>query len=168
MITAAEQYRALVAKLEAINPSETIQEDPATDASSLRTAQDNAGSQTGTSEPTQTDQLTQPMVDRTASGSVDPDKYKPNDNIPVIKAGTLVQAKQIALKQLGPGKKFRFCMTYGTKLGPARPTTVTPMPRPPDNFSQLGGANVVKPAPTYSGITDKLPSKGQLPVRGQQ
>ena len=47
----AEQYRALVQKLEAINPSETIQEDPATDASSLRTAQDNAGSQTGTSTP---------------------------------------------------------------------------------------------------------------------
>ena len=122
----AEQYRALVAKLEAINPSEPVNEAPEV-------------------APADADALAQPMVDRTASGSVDPDKYKPNDKIPEIKASTLAQAKAIALKQLGPGKKFRFCMTYGTKLGPAKPTPVNTMPSPQDNFSRLGGANVVKP-----------------------
>jgi hypothetical protein len=154
----AEQYRALVQKLEAIQEAETTE--PPNMAAAMDTTAPAAA-------PTQTDQLAQPMVDRTASGSVDPDKYKPNDKIPEIKAGTLAQAKAIALKQLGPGKKFRFCMTYGTKLGPAKPNQNT-MKAPPDNFSQLGGVNVVKPAPTYSGITDKDPSKGQLPVRGQQ
>jgi hypothetical protein len=145
MSTAAEQYRALVARLESINPSETIQEDPATDASSLRAAQDDAGSKPGTSTPTPADALAPAgSIASSSSGSVDPDKYKPNDNIPLIKANSLAQAKQIALKQLGPGKKFRFCMTYGTKLGPAKPNQ-NGMEKPQDNFSKLGGTNVLKP-----------------------
>jgi hypothetical protein len=122
MTTAAEQYRALVARLEAINPSEPINEEPeVAPADALAPAGAVADAQ---------------------AAPVDPNKYKPNDNIPEIKAGTLAQAKQIALKQLGPGKKFRFCMTYGTKLGNAQ----AGMEKPQDNFSRFGGANVVKPA----------------------
>jgi hypothetical protein len=127
MTTAAEQYRALVARLEAINPSEPVNE------------QEVAPTPAEALAPTGT------IADASQAAPVDPNKYKPKDNIPEIKAGTLAQAKQIALKQLGPGKKFRFCMTYGTKLGPARPTP-SGMEKPPDNFSRLGGANVVKPA----------------------
>jgi hypothetical protein len=123
MTTAAEQYRALVARLEAINPSEPVNEAP-------EVAPADALAPTGA------------IADAPQAASVDPNKYKPNDNIPEIKAGTLAQAKQIALKQLGPGKKFRFCMTYGTKLGNAQ----AGMEKPQDNFSRLGGANVVKPA----------------------
>jgi hypothetical protein len=136
MITAAQQYRDLVAKLESINPSTSVNEENEVPnmAAGMDTAEQPASAPVG--------------------GSVDPDKYKPNDNIPVIKAGTLAQAKVVALKQLGPGKKFRFCMTYGTKLGPAKPPQGG-MEKPQDNFSKLGGVNVVKPAPTYSGITDK-------------
>jgi hypothetical protein len=142
----AEQYRALVAKLEAINPSEPVNEAP-----EVATTDPTALEPTGSKEVIPADAL---------KGPVDPDKYKPNDNIPEIKAGSLSQAKQIALKQLGPGKKFRFCMTYGTNLGPAKPPgDVRPMPSPPDNFSQLGGANVVKPVQTYSGIRGPAPGK---------
>lgn len=129
MATAAEQYRALVARLEAINPSEPVNE----------ATPDPVGS------PTPADALAPAGAIADAQAApVDPNKYKPNDNIPEIKAGTLAQAKQIALKQLGPGKKFRFCMTYGTKLGPAKPRQ-DGMEKPQDNFSRLGGANVIKP-----------------------
>jgi len=130
MTTAAEQYRALVARLEAINPSEPVNEETPEPAGS----------------PTPADALAPAgAVADAQEAPVDPNKYKPNDNIPEIKAGTLAQAKQIALKQLGPGKKFRFCMTYGTKLGPAKPNQAG-MEKPQDNFSRFGGANVVKPA----------------------
>lgn len=127
MVTAAEQYRALVAKLEAINPSSTILEVEDTSAPTPADALAPAGSTASTS-----------------SGTVNPDKYKPNDNIPEIKANSLAQAKQIALKQLGAGKKFRFCMTYGTKMGPARPTP-SGMEKPQDNWSRYGGTNVLRP-----------------------
>lgn len=126
MTTAAEQYRALVARLEAINPSETVNEEETAPAPAAALAPVGA------------------VADAPSAATVNPDKYKPNDKIPEIKAGTLAQAKQIALKQLGPGKKFRFCMTYGTKL--ANTTKQDGMEKPQDNWSRLGGTNVVKPA----------------------
>lgn len=74
-------------------------------------------------------------------GATNIDAYKPNDKIPEIKASSLAQAKTIALKQLGPGKKFRFCGIYGTNLGKG---TVQPQPAAgvQDQWSYLGGNNV--------------------------
>ena len=80
-----------------------------------------------------------------AQGATNIDAYKPNDGIPEIKANNLAQAKAIALKQLGVGKKFRFCQMYGTQTG-SRPA---PNPQPAaaqDQWSYLGGNNVKRPS----------------------
>lgn len=79
-----------------------------------------------------------------AQGATSIDAYKPNDGIPEIKANTLAQAKATALKQLGVGKKFRFCQMYSTQTG-SRP----PQPQPAaaqDQWSYLGGNNVKRPS----------------------
>ena len=84
-------------------------------------------------------------VPAATSGATNIDAYKPKDNIPEIKANNIAQAKELALKQLGPGKKFRFCAIYSTKKGPA---PVKPQPKPgavQDQWSYLGGSNVTRP-----------------------
>ena len=80
-----------------------------------------------------------------AQGATNIDAYKPNDGIPVITAGTLAQAKIKALKDLGVGKKFRFCSIYSTQTTSRPP--VNPQPAAAqDQWSYLGGNNVRKPA----------------------
>ena len=80
-----------------------------------------------------------------AQGATNIDAYKPNDGIPVITAGTLAQAKIKALKELGVGKKFRFCSIYSTQTTSRPP--VQPQPAAAqDQWSYLGGNNVRKPA----------------------
>ncbi len=77
-----------------------------------------------------------------SAGATNIDAYKPNDNIPVINAANLEKAKAQALKDLGPGKKFRFCQIYSTKKSSTR--TVNAQPAVQDQWSYLGGNNVKK------------------------
>jgi hypothetical protein len=84
-------------------------------------------------------------------GATNIDAYKPNDNIPEIKANSLSKAKELALKQLGPGKKFRFCQMYNTKKAPAT-KPVNPQPAAQDQWSYLGGSNVIKKSPVKEAL----------------
>lgn len=80
-----------------------------------------------------------------AQGATNIDAYKPADGIPVIDAKNLTQAKEVALKQLGPGKKFRFCQLYSTKKSTAAPVKTQPAAAQ-DQWSYLGGNNVKRSA----------------------
>jgi hypothetical protein len=107
----AEQYRALVAKLEAINPSEPVLEAPveapvAADATATNSGSSYTGSVgTATNDPA-------PAAD-------------PNQ-IPTIEAATFSQAYAQAVKQ--GLKKFKWCGVYAVK---ARPRPVQPQPAKP-------------------------------------
>jgi len=88
------------------------------------------------------------------AAAVDPDKYKPKDNIPEVQGNSFSQAMANAIKQgLKPGAKFRWCSVYGTKLG--KKTNVATNPAQPDPFSRYGGGQNLTGSP-LSGITDKL------------
>ena len=107
----AEQYRALVNKLEAIN------EEPATDAASLQAAQNSAGSPAGTSAP-----------------SPQPVAADPNQ-IPTIEAATFNQAYAQAVKQ--GLKKFKWCGIYAVKSKP-KPVMPQPAVKPQGKVDYLG------------------------------
>jgi hypothetical protein len=79
-----------------------------------------------------------------AQAATNIDAYKPQDGIPEIKANGLAKAKEQALKQLGPGKKFRFCQIYSTKKASSNPVRTQPAAQ--DQWSYLGGNNVIKPS----------------------
>jgi hypothetical protein len=115
----AEQYRALVAKLEAINPSEPVLEAPvaafnqdaaATDA----TATNSGSSYTGSVGTATNDPAPAPAAD-------------PNQ-IPTIEAATFSQAYAQARKQ--GLKKFKWCGVYAVK------DKVNPQPVPPKPVPQ--------------------------------
>jgi hypothetical protein len=94
----AEQYRALVNKLEAIN--EAPLDDPAPGAQDDVTGVD-------------------AQVAQQAASADLANKYKPNDGITEIEARSLAQAHAIAAKQ--GLKQFRWCSTYKTSVAKKKP-----------------------------------------------
>ena len=123
----AEQYRALVAKLEAINPSEPVLEAPVaafgqdagTPAATDATATNSGSSYTGAVGTATNDPV--PAVD-------------PNQ-IPTIEAATFSQAYAQAVKQ--GLKKFKWCGVYAVKAK-VNPQPVPPKPKQTGKVDYLG------------------------------
>jgi hypothetical protein len=122
----AEQYRALVAKLEAINPSEPVLEAPLpygttapveAPAAADATATNSGSSYTGAVGTATNDPAPAPAP------AADPNQ------IPTIEAATFSQAYAQAVKQ--GLKKFKWCGTYAVKAKPqpVRPQPVTAKPQ---------------------------------------
>jgi hypothetical protein len=104
MITAAEQYRALVQKLEAIQEAETTE--PPNMAAGMDT--------------------TAPAVDPNAPATAPTVTTPATTEIPTIDAPTFGQAYAQAAKQ--GLKKFKWCGTYAVKAPVRRPPPVQPKP----------------------------------------
>lgn len=127
----AEQYRALVNRLEAIN--EAPLDDLAPGAQDDATGVDAAVA----AQASDSEQLP-------AAGADLANKYKPNDNIPEIEARSLAQAHVIAAKQ--GLKAFRWCSTYKTNIAKKKP---------PQGGKPTTGRTPIQPSVGMSGIKDK-------------
>ena len=118
----AEQYRALVQKLEAIQEAET------TEPPNMAAAMDTAAPAVDANAP-----ATAPTVTTPATGAT--------TEIPTIEAATFSQAYAQAAKQ--GLKKFKWCGTYAVKAKPVMPQpAVKPAPGKVDYTGQstpLGG-----------------------------
>jgi hypothetical protein len=106
----AEQYRALVAKLEAINPSEPVLEAP------VAAFNQNAGTAPDAAAP---------VGSVAADPAPAPAPAADPNQIPTIEAATFSQAYAQAVKQ--GLKKFKWCGVYAVK---AKPQPVRPQPVP--------------------------------------
>ena len=118
----AEQYRALVAKLEAINPSEPVLEAPVAafgqDAGTLPDAAAPVGSVAADPAPAPA-----------PAPATDPNQ------IPTIEASTFSQAYAQAVKQ--GLKKFKWCGVYAVKAK-VNPQPVPPKPKQTGKVDYLG------------------------------
>jgi hypothetical protein len=138
MITAAEQYRALVAKLESINPS-VVSEAPEDDAAAAQAANGvNAAGQNVTM-PNGVNPETGPAPAAAPAPAADPNA------IQTIEAPTFNQAyaKAKALKL----KKFKWCGVYAVKDA-VRPPPVQPKPSAPRGGTAI---NDINPNGSYVG-----------------
>ena len=116
----AEQYRALVAKLEAINPSEPVLEAPLP---------------YGTTAPVEAP-AAEPAAEPAAAPAVAaPAPATDPNQIPTIEAGTFSQAYAQAVKQ--GLKKFKWCGIYAVKAKP-RPVQPQPAKQAPGKVDYLG------------------------------
>lgn len=107
----AEQYRALVAKLEAINPSEPVLEAPVAAFGQNADSTPDAAAPVGSV-------AADPAVAPTEAPATDPNQ------IPTIEAATFSQAYAQAKKQ--GLKKFKWCGVYAVK---DKPQPVRPQPK---------------------------------------
>jgi hypothetical protein len=108
----AEQYRALVAKLEAINPSEPVLEAPVAAFNQDAAATDATATNSGSS-----------YTGSVGTATNDPAPAADPNQIPTIEAATFSQAYAQAVKQ--GLKKFKWCGVYAVK---AKPQPVRPQP----------------------------------------
>ena len=142
MITAVEQYRALVAKLEAINPSHPILEAP-----SVAFNQDAGATDVSTpTGSTAADSAVAPDSAPTTAQNFAPQVS--GEQIPAIEASTFSQAYAQAAKQ--GLTKFKWTGTYAVKEQPksvqTQPKTTQTKFQPPANITKPGpNATVLKP-----------------------
>jgi hypothetical protein len=146
----AEQYRALVQKLEAIQEAETTE--PPNMAAAMDTALPPAADPNAVANAPDSE-LAQKML---------PPSADPNQ-IPTIEAATFSQAYAQAAKQ--GLKKFKWCGIYAVK---AKPRPVMPQPKPPIKPNPPNGYYVPKQDYTVTnpmGDFDPTAFNGQAAAR---
>jgi hypothetical protein len=116
----AEQYRALVAKLEAINPSEPVLEAPVA-----------AFNQNASTTP----DAAAPVGSVASDPAPAPAPATDPNQIPTIEAATFSQAYAQAVKQ--GLKKFKWCGVYAVKAK-VNPQPVPPKPKQTGKVDYLG------------------------------
>ena len=112
----AEQYRALVAKLEAINPSEPVLEAPLPYGTTAPVEAPAAADATATNSGSS-------YTGAVGTATNNPAPVADPNQIPTIEAATFSQAYAQAVKQ--GLKKFKWCGVYAVK---AKPQPVRPQP----------------------------------------
>lgn len=140
----AEQYRALVAKLEAINPSEPVLEAP------VAAFGQDAGTPPDAAAPVGS-VAADPAPAPAPAPATDPNQ------IPTIEASTFSQAYAQAKKQ--GLKKFKWCGVYAVKdkvnPQPVPPKPVPPKPAPAPEFTDPMGTDDAAMIMKYAGTARK-------------
>ena len=140
----AEQYRALVAKLEAINPSEPVLEAP------VAAFGQDAGTPPDAAAPVGS-VAADPAPAPAPAPATDPNQ------IPTIEAATFSQAYAQAKKQ--GLKKFKWCGVYAVKdkvnPQPVPPKPVPPKPAPAPEFTDPMGTDDAAMIMKYAGTARK-------------